>query len=156
MAWPFFPLTVLAHPPLKVNVMRIECEAGAKMQVEGLRYVVLVDSEKIEKFVVSTCEEEWDNEDFETFGDDLYGQTWKLSEVLVKNIQVQKQLLQSPIFIKDVTPRIAKQRELYEEGIAIPPLILRGKDLLIFDGYARWHFFRSLGLNKCLAYTSSA
>jgi len=67
MASPFFPPTVLAHPPLKINVMPIECEAGATMQVEGLRYAVLVDSEKIEKYVVSTCGEEWDNEDFETF-----------------------------------------------------------------------------------------
>lgn len=123
-------------------------------QLDGIHYLALEASDEIEKYVLAICEEEWSLEDFDEYGPDLYNQKWELTEVEVKQILPQQQLLHSPKFIADVTPRIAKQRELHANGIAIPPLILRGKDLFLFDGYARWHFFNEIEVHHCLAYTS--
>ena len=49
---------------------------------------------------------------------------------------------------------IKKQKELFAGKIVIPPLILRGNDLFIFDGYARYHFFKDIGIKRCLAYVN--
>ena len=124
------------------------------MEFDGTRYRVLTDEAEIQEYVLAVCEKEWSLEDFDGYGKDLYGQTWRLNKTKVADILPQKELLESERFIADVTPRIAKQRELYRNGVAIPPLILRGKDYFIFDGYARWHMFKELGVDRCLAYTS--
>lgn len=124
------------------------------MNLEGIYYRVLDDPYEIEQFVLAICEEEWDPEDFEEFGDDLYDQQWELERVPVQKIQTLQHQLESPEFITDVTPRIEQQRVLHRNGEAIPPLILRGDDYLLFDGYARWHLFNELGKTECLAYVS--
>ena len=136
--------------------MRIWGRADIAVNLQGIEYVVLENPIDIETYVVATCEEEWDPEDFGNVGPDLYDQNWSLNEVSVKDISVHEQQLKSPAFVEDVTPRIDTQRKLYEHKVPIPPLILRGRDLLIFDGYARWHLFKELGVSKCLAYISSA
>lgn len=125
------------------------------MKLQGIEYVVLDNPADIEAYVVATCEEEWDPEDFDNVGLDLYDQNWSLNEVSVKDISVLEQQLESPAFMEDVTSRIATQKKLFEQNVPIPPLILRGRDFLIFDGYARWHLFKELGVSKCLAYVSS-
>ena len=122
------------------------------MVLEGIQYRVLVEPAEIERFVLATCEEEWDPEDFEEFGQDLYDQRWVLERVPVEKIQVLQHQLESDEFIADVTPRIERQRVLHGSGEAVPPLILRGDDYLIFDGYARWHLLKELGIKECLAY----
>jgi len=122
------------------------------MVLESIKYRVLDEPVEIERFVLATCEEEWDPEDFEEFGCDLYDQQWALEQVPVEKIQVLQHQLESAEFIADVTPRIEQQRTLHRSGEAVPPLILRGSDYLIFDGYARWHLLKELGIKECLAY----
>lgn len=123
-------------------------------ELDSIKYRVLVDESEIQNYVVTVCEEEWSLEDFDDYGTDLYDQTWRLAEVSVSDILPQAELLKSVKFVADVTPRIAKQKSLYEEGTPIPPLILRGRDLFLFDGYARWHMFKEFGITRCFAYTS--
>jgi hypothetical protein len=122
------------------------------MNVDGIEYDVLTDPEAIEAFVLRMADEEWDPEDFDAFGADLVGQTWSLEQVPVTVIKPQQALLDSPEFQDDVQPRIAAQRRIHRSGGSVPPLVLRGGDYLIFDGYARWHFFREQGVRRCLAY----
>ena len=126
-----------------------------KIELDGVKYEVLSSSDAISSYVIKICEEEWSVEDFDDYGDDLYEQTWRVQSVEVEDILPDHKLLQSSRFIADVTPRIATQRKLHKSGVSIPPLILRGKDNFIFDGYARWHLFRELGVEECLAYKSS-
>ena len=122
------------------------------MIVEGVAYDVITEPAAVERHVRAMADEEWDPEDFEKFGEDLRGQRWTLERVLVADVRPQQALLDSPVFRADVGPRIATQRRLRAEGVPIPPLVLRGRDKLIFDGYARWHLFRELGVRACLAY----
>ena len=126
-----------------------------EQKVGEITYRTYRNSSEIELYVVKTCEEEWDADDFKSFGEDLYNNAWQLQVVDVESINVQNNLLNSPEFIADVTPRIEVQRKLFESGVPIPPLILRGKDHLIFDGYARWHLLNEKSITQCLAYVSS-
>lgn len=126
-----------------------------EMVLETVRYGVIEDADEIERYVLATCDEEWDPDDFVEFGQDLYDHCWELRQVPVSEIQTLKHQLESPAFIADVTPRIEQQRKLHRDGEVIPPLILRGHDYLIFDGYARWHLFHEIGAKECLAYVSS-
>ncbi|MEE4298082.1 MAG: hypothetical protein V2J24_01455 [Pseudomonadales bacterium] len=123
-----------------------------RLNVDGIEYEVLDEPEQIEGYVLRVADEEWDPEDFDDFGADLHGKSWSLERVAVARVRPQNTLLASPEFQADVQPRIAAQRCMHRRGEAIPPLILRGADLLIFDGYARWHLFRELGISTCLAY----
>jgi len=122
------------------------------MRFARINYHVLEDADAIERYVLAVAAEEWEPKDFEEFAVDLFGQTWTLEQVIVERIKPQQALLDSPEFQADVQPRIARQRALHAVGGAVPPLILRGSDLLIFDGYARWHYFRERGIAHCLAY----
>lgn len=119
--------------------------------VDGVTYI-LVPTEQIRKYIIGVCEKEWDPNDFITYNKDLYGSEWKLEEIDLAKIIPNKTLLKSDVFQKDLRPRLRKQKELYATKKPIPPLILRGSDLLIFDGYARYHLLKELGVKKCLAY----
>jgi hypothetical protein len=122
--------------------------------LEGIRYITLPE-DTIRDYIIKKCEEEWDAEDFPIYGDDLYNSTWKLVEMEVKNIKINEELYRSDIFQADVQPRIKNQIELRTKNIAIPPLIIRGQDNLIFDGYARWSMFQAQGITKCLVFVGS-
>ena len=80
------------------------------MNIEGIEYEALQDSEQIERYVLRVAAEEWDPEDFDEFGSDLHGQLWSLDRVVVADIKPQQSLLNSPEFQADVQPRIATQR----------------------------------------------
>ena len=122
------------------------------LKLAGINYDVLANTDAIERYVLVVAAEEWDPEDFEEFRVDLFGQSWTLEQIDVERIRPQQALLDSPEFQADVQSRIAAQRALHAIGGAVPPLILRGSDLLIFDGYARWHYFRERRIAHYLAY----
>jgi len=117
----------------------------------GLKYRLLGD-DKIREFVLDVANAEWEPYDFEEYGDDLRYSVWELREVELEQIEPNEELLASPNFQEDLKPRIAEIKALLQNAQAIPPLILRGSDFLIFDGYARYQAFKDLGIRKCLAY----
>lgn len=123
-----------------------------EVNVDGIAYDVLEDPAQIERYVLGVADAEWDPEDFDEFGADLLGQHWSLECVPVASIRPQQALLDSAAFQADVQPRIAAQRSIHGRGESVPPLILRGSDFLIFDGYARWHYFEERRIARCLAY----
>ena len=120
-------------------------------KLDGILYDILPENQ-VRDYVVEVCEKEWSAQDFPVVGEDLYKSSWKLEEVEVAKITPNAVLLLRDSFQADLKPRIVKQAELHALNAAIPPLILRGKDLFIFDGYARYHFFKSIGVRRCLAY----
>ena len=117
----------------------------------GVKYRLLRD-DKIREFVLDVANAEWEPHDFEDYGDDLQHSVWELREVELEQIEPNEELLASPNFQEDLKPRIAEIKALLQNAQAIPPLILRGSDFLIFDGYARYQAFKDLGIRKCLAY----
>lgn len=120
-------------------------------ELEEVNYQILPANE-VSEYIQNMAKEEWEPEDFELYGDDLNESEWKLEEVELDQITMRADLLASKEFIKDVEPRVENQLKIIPTGVAIPPLILRGSDLLIFDGYARTNALKKLGKKKCLAY----
>lgn len=57
-------------------------------------------------------------------------------------------------FINSLNLRKERMKKLFNEKTPVPPLILRGSDMLIFDGYARSNTLKHMGIKKCLAYVS--
>ncbi len=119
--------------------------------IEEVGYLVL-PPEDVRSYVEDACKKQWTERDFPVYGDDLYKSEWKLEEISISAISVDESLLKREKFQQALKPRVEKQQELFKSKIAIPPLILRGSDLRIFDGYARYHFFKELGVKQCLAY----
>lgn len=122
--------------------------------VDGVKYEIL-DDKQINDYVYSVAKKEWEEEDFITYGDDLEKSEWRLEKIAVSDIKVNKKLLGKVEFKKDLEKRVKKILKIFKENQAIPPLILRGKDLLVFDGYARLSAFKITGVKYCLAYVGS-
>jgi hypothetical protein len=117
-------------------------------QISGVTYYILSEPREIRDYVLAVAQKEWDPDDFTKYGDDLENSNWQLEEVDVDAIQFGP----SQPNPEDLEPRIVTQLEILKNNISVPPLILRGTDLLIFDGYARTNSFRKMGIKKCLAY----
>jgi hypothetical protein len=118
---------------------------------EGVSYRLL-RGDKVREFVLGIANAEWEPDDFETYGDDLLCSVWELREVELEQIKPNEKLLAFSQFQEDLKPRIAEIKTLLQNSQAIRPLILRGSDLLIFDGYARYQALKGRGIGKCLAY----
>ena len=65
---------------------------------------------------------------------------------------MRPELLASERFQAELKGRIAIQIGLIRERTPIPPLVMRGGDLFLFDGYPRTHALKALGVPLCLAY----
>lgn len=117
----------------------------------GVRYRLIKPS-KIREHILSMANNEWDPEDFIHYGEDLRKATWKLERVRIEKVRMRPELIRSRDFRKELRPRIANHLNLIKAGRPMPPLVLRGEDFLIFDGYARLHALRHLGAEECLAY----
>ena len=129
----------------------MEPSPDLKAVVQGVHYTLLPQV-RIREYCVRVCEEEWDPPDFEEFGPDLYRSVWSLEEVRTGQILPNAGLMARESFQDDLRPRIATQMELFGTQTPIPPLILRGRDHLIFDGYARYHMLKRVGASLGLAY----
>lgn len=117
-------------------------------ELEGVRYATCTDPSEIQKYVRGVAYEEWDPEDFTRYGEDLKHLVWELKEINVSDITFGP----AQPTAEDLNPRIEKQLVLKDMQTDVPPLIVRASDMLVFDGYARVHAYRKLGIKKCLAY----
>lgn len=145
-------LVVLAKKLRNPSVSRLPRGRAEQIRtLSGIKYEALVPS-RVRHHVLSVAGQEWDPEDFEEFGDDLRKSVWRIEVVEVRRIKKLGRLMRSKRFLKELRPRIKTVSKFMAQGRAIPPLILRGSDYLVFDGYARLYALRSLGAEKCLAY----
>ena len=124
------------------------------IEAHGVTYEVLPDSE-IAARVRSMASEEWEPEDFEKWGQDIFVSVWSVQVVPVSEIKMRPELLASQEFQADLKNRIATQIGLIRAHKPIPPLMLRGGDLFLFDGYGRANALRALGIAVCVAYVST-
>ncbi len=125
-----------------------------RRQLDGVWYKIFIDVKDVELYVSSVTKKEWTEDDFKVYGKDLHQVLWKTEEIEVKNILPNWEKLKTEEFKKDLAHRIKRQEEIQAKNIAIPPLILRGADLFIFDGYARWSVFSKKGIKRCIAYVA--
>lgn len=123
----------------------------ATKSLRGIRYKIL-ESSKIFDYVISVADKEWECLDFVKYGNDLKNSGWVLRKIKISAVKTNKKLLKSAKYQKDLGKRIKKIKLMVSEKKPMPPLILRRKDFLIFDGYARYHVLKELGIKECFAY----
>lgn len=111
-------------------------KAGKIRAVASVKYSLLAPP-RVREYILAMADKEWDPEDFVRHGQDLLRATWRLETAKVRNVRMRPDLMRSPAFQNELRPRIGHQLKLIKVGQPIHPLVLRGKDLLIFDGFAR-------------------
>lgn len=119
--------------------------------VEGVSYLILLDPEEIRTEVLAIVKKEWEKSDFDVYGKYIKNAQWRLEKVATSAITFGPDQPDQ----KDLAPRIATHLKLLEKKTPIPPLILKGDDLLIFDGYARINALRKKAITTCLAYVGN-
>jgi hypothetical protein len=123
------------------------------VEVSGVVYEV-ADGIAIAAWVRKMASKEWEPDDLDKWGQDLLTPHWCVQVVPVATITMRPELLASEQFQTELLGRVAIQIGLIRDRTPIPPLVLRGGDLFLFDGYARTHALRALGVAQCLAYVS--
>jgi|SRR5450759_3050541 len=126
---------------------------SALVEVSGVVYEV-ADGGAIAAWIWEMANKEWEPDDFDKWGQDLLTPQWSVQVVPVAAITMRPELLASEEFQAELLGRIETQIGLIRDRTPIPPLVLRGGDLFLFDGYARTHALKALGVSQCLAYVS--
>ncbi len=108
------------------------------VEVCGVVYEVL-PSAAIAAWVREMASKEWEPDDFDKWGQDLRTARWSVQVVPVAVITMRPELLASEEFPAELLGRVETQIGLMRDRTPIPPLVLRGGDLFLFDGYARTH-----------------
>lgn len=126
-------------------------KAPVLQMVDDISYA-LIEKSKILPYILAIANKEWEPNDFIKYGDDLNISQWILKIVSISEIKEQPHLMESQTFQEDLEKRIMIQRNLFAKQKPLTPIILRGSDYLLFDGYARVHFLQELGIKRVLAY----
>ena len=126
---------------------------SALVEVSGVVYEV-ADGDAIAAWIWEMANKEWEPDDFDKWGQDLLASEWSVQVVPVAAITMRPELLASAEFQAELLVRVETQIGLIRDRTPIPPLVLRGGDLFLFDGYARTHALKALGVSQCLAYVS--
>lgn len=119
--------------------------------IEGVKYR-LVQESMIGVHVFSILSSEWGEHEFREEQPEMEKWNWSAQPIKVEDIRLWKALMQDPAFISDLQGRIRVQKERVMRGDAIEPIVIRGRDMVIYDGYARLEALKQLGKNKVLAY----
>jgi hypothetical protein len=130
-------------------------------RIEGITYWVIDDSEQIRRFINSNILHEW-KKDAETDGIDasvdpwlrgLSKLKWSLQTIPLANVKLEPSLIGRQGFVTRLEERSKQLRrgiELYDQVIS--PIIIRGKDSMLKDGYCRYTTLKAMRVKRNLAY----
>jgi len=130
-------------------------------RVEGITYWVINDSRQIRRFINTNIRHEWEK-DAETDGvvlsidpwlRGLSRMKWSLRTIAVANVQPNPFLIKQQDFVRRLKERSEQLRrgiELYDQ--VIWPIIVRGEDSMLKDGYCRYTTLKTMGVKRTLAY----
>jgi len=77
---------------------------------------------------------------------------WSVQTLKISNVKLWKPLMDDPAFLSDLEKRVEAQKKRISMDELIEPIVVRGRDMVIYDGYARLHALKQLGKQKVLAY----
>ncbi len=130
-------------------------------RIEGITYWVIEDSEQIRRFIDSNIRHEW-KKDAETDGIDpsvdpwlrgLSKLKWSLRTIPLVNVKLEPSLIGRKDFVTRLEERSKELRrgiELYDQVIS--PIIIRGEDSMLKDGYCRYTTLKVMRVKRTLAY----
>ncbi len=130
-------------------------------RVEGITYWVIDDPKQIRKFINTNLRQEW-KKDAETDGvdpgrdpwlRDLSKLEWSLQTIAMAKVRPSLSMMRRQEFIarlKERSKQLRRAIELYDQ--VIWPVIIRGKDSMLKDGYCRYTTLKTMGVKRTLAY----
>ncbi len=136
-------------------------------RLEGVSYKVMADPEDIRGFINGEVRSEWENDIRERGGDpgrsawlkSLAGRKWELKIIDPKDVKLSQRIVEyvdlkmGYNFRKRLVERTEElKRAMVERNATIWPLVLRGEDLRLMDGYCRYHALVDLGVSEIYAY----
>jgi len=119
--------------------------------LQGVRYQIM-EEPCIKDHLFSALLAEWGREAFDEELPDMVRWSWKVESIKINDIKLWDELMGDAAFISGLEERIKMQKDLISRGDEIEPIVIRGRDMVIYDGYARLHALKQLGKDAVLAY----
>jgi len=119
--------------------------------VQGVRYGV-VKKPRIKDHLFALLLLEWGEEEFNEEYVEMKEWDWTVETLSISDIKLWKPLMKDPAFIYGLKQRVEAQKNRILQGEIIEPIVVRGRDKVIYDGYARLHALKHLGKREVLAY----
>ena len=138
--------------------------AGVIRRLEGITYWVIDDRKEIRRFINTYIRREWEEDNrsdgLDSRKDDwlrsLARREWRLRDIRMERVRLNPVMMASPVFASRLKQRREEmQHSITDYGAVIWPLVLRGEDYMLKDGYCRFTTLRSMGMRKVLAYVGS-
>jgi hypothetical protein len=130
-------------------------------KLEGITYWLIDDSKQIRRFINTNIRHEWEK-DAETHGvdpspdpwlRDLSKREWSLHAIGMANVKLDPSMIGQQDFVPRLEKRsrqLRREIEFYDQ--VIWPVIIRGEDSILKDGYCRYTTLRTMGVKRTLAY----
>jgi hypothetical protein len=133
-------------------------------RLEGITYWVVSDREEIRRFINTNVRREWEednkNDGVDSRKDDwllnLSRRKWQLRTFSMDMVRLNPAMMARSSFTTELNQRSKEmRRSLTSFGIVVWPLVIRGEDHELRDGYCRFTTLRNLGISKIFAYVGS-
>lgn len=138
-------------------------------ELEGITYWVIEEPSEITELVNKHIRKEWESdiaeqEDHEEgrWLESLGSRNWVLSTVELESIKLSNQVMD---YVNSRTGynfrkrleerRRALERDIDRFGAVIRPVVIRGEDSQLMDGYCRYHVLTSRNVGRTYAYIGS-
>jgi hypothetical protein len=129
--------------------------------VQGITYWVLNDPKEIRGFINSNVRQEWERDNLtdgvDSDADDwlltLPKRVWRLRSLAIDEMTLDPSMMARESFVKQLDERSNEmRRSISEYHIVLWPLVLRGEDYRLKDGYCRFTTLERMGIRRVLAY----
>ena len=129
--------------------------------MQGITYWVISDPTELERFINSNVKSEWekDNHDdgIDSKTDDwlmsLRKREWRVKSIDISRVQPDPLMISNKKFAERLDKRSNElRRSISGYHVVIWPIILRGEDQRLKDGYCRFTTLRKMGISRTLAY----
>jgi len=135
--------------------------------LDGIPYWVLEDHAQIAELVNDYVRKEWESDNRDRGKDpkdsrwirSLPSRHWRLTTLALKEVKENPEIItiQNKETGYDFAERLETRkadlkREIEQYGAIIRPLILRGEDMQLMDGYCRFYTLRDFGVPRVYAY----
>jgi hypothetical protein len=119
--------------------------------LQGVKYAVVRET-RIRAHLFDKLMPEWGKEEFEEELPEMEGWIWRAERVKISAIKLWDAVMRDPQFIAELEKRVMTQKDRISRGEGIEPIVVRGGDMVIYDGYARLHALKQLGKDEVLTY----
>jgi len=136
-------------------------------RLDGISYWVIEDADAIHDFVNTEVRKEWEEDAKSEHRDPkddpwlkaLLERKWSLVIVELERIKLNPEIMnyvdrkQGYVFRESLAHRRRELQEVIQSfGVIIWPLVIRGEDMQLADGYCRYATLNAMGVSRVYAY----